>query len=153
MKLSCTGPRICEFMKHPCLAPRLLDNKNRERDFRKSRLLRGKYCCYHHWVMETTHRAIVPYKKKSTEMEIDSSSSSKAAGTVLDLSSSAKKKKKKKKKKKMVADASVLDLVGSADSESHHLVKCSTFTDEAAAVDSVKAAVFKPRKKKKQKLN
>ncbi|WJX26993.1 hypothetical protein P8452_15856 [Trifolium repens] len=100
--------------------------------------------------METTRLAIIPYKKKSTEMEVDSSSSSKAAGTVLDLSSSAKKKKKKKK---MVADASVLDLVGSADSDSHHLVKCSTFTDEAAAVDSVKAAVLKPRKKKKQKLN
>ncbi|KAK2447641.1 hypothetical protein QL285_006980 [Trifolium repens] len=128
MTLSCIGPRICEFKKHPWSAPRLLDHKSRERDFRRSRLLREKYCCVHHWVMKTTRLARIPHKKKkSTEMEIDSSSSSKAAATVLDLSSA---KKKKKSTTEMVADASVLDL-SSAHSESHHhqLVKCSTFTD------------------------
>ncbi|CAJ2658597.1 unnamed protein product [Trifolium pratense] len=72
--------------------------------------------------------------------------------------SSKKKRKKKKKSTEMAADSSSSE---PAHSESHHhqLVKCSTFTDDGAAVDSVKATVRPKhgssqfRKKKKQKLN
>ncbi|CAJ2658601.1 unnamed protein product [Trifolium pratense] len=108
---------------------------------------------------------LVKCSTSATSAADDGAAAAAAAEDSVKASSKKKRKKKKKKSTEMAADsssskpASVLDL-SSAHSESHHqLVKCSTFTDDGAAVDSVKATVRPKhgssqfRKKKKQKLN